>query len=107
MRGTLESNGLSSEHCAKGRLQRELLARLDVHERDEMLPTSARFLFYELVQAGVVPKTATGARRADQNTIDALTHLREHGLVPVGLDRRRNPLSQPVCDLTDRGRLRG
>jgi hypothetical protein len=34
------------------------------------------------VQAGVVPKAATGARRADQNTIDALKHLRDAGLVP-------------------------
>jgi hypothetical protein len=39
-------------------------------------------LFYELVQAGVIPKSAPGARRADQNTIEALTHLREAGLVP-------------------------
>lgn len=55
---------------------------LRVHERDSTLPTSNRFLFYELVQAGVVPKHATGARRADQNLIDALTHLRKAGLVP-------------------------
>lgn len=40
------------------------MKRLDVHERDGTLPTSARFLFYELVQLGVVSKTATGARRA-------------------------------------------
>ena len=74
--------GLSAAHTAKGRLQRELMTRLDVHERDGMLPTSGRFLFYELVQAGIVPKAATSVRRADQNTIDALTHLREAGLVP-------------------------
>ena len=47
-----------------------------------MLPTSGRFLFYELVQAGVVSKVHTGARRPDQNLLDALTHLREAGLVP-------------------------
>ena len=74
--------GLSAAHTAKGRLQRALLELLDVHERDGTLSTSARFLFYELIQLGVVPKAATGARRADQNTIDALTHLREAGLVP-------------------------
>lgn len=73
---------LSAAHTAKGKLQRALLELLRVHERDGTLPTSARFLFYELVQAGVVSKTRTGARRADQNTIDALTHLREAQLVP-------------------------
>ncbi len=71
--------GLSAPHTAKGRLQRALLARLRVHERDGMLPTSGRFLFYELVQAGIVSKARTGVRRADQNLIDALTHLREVG----------------------------
>jgi hypothetical protein len=40
--------GLAPARTAKGRLQRELLKRLDVHERDGTLPTSARFLFYEL-----------------------------------------------------------
>jgi hypothetical protein len=74
--------GLSAPHTAKGRLQRALLDLLRVHERDGMLPTSIRFLFYELVQLGVVGKAATGKRRADQNTIDAVTHLREAGLVP-------------------------
>jgi hypothetical protein len=59
-----------------------LLERLDVHEREGTLPTSHRFLYYELVQAGVVPKAATGARRADQDLIDALTRLREAGRVP-------------------------
>jgi hypothetical protein len=77
----MTTTGLSPAHTAKGRLQRALLQRLDVHEREGTLPTSARFLFYELVQAGIVPKVATGARRADQNTIDALTHLRDVGLV--------------------------
>ena len=62
-------------------MQRALLKQLRVHERDATLPTSARFLFYELVQLGVISKHATGARRADQNIIDALTHLRETGLV--------------------------
>src|SRR6476661_1048713 len=79
-RPTLEER-LSAAHTDKGRLQRALLERLDVHEREGTLPTSARFLFYELVQAGVISKHATGARRADQNMLDALTHLRETGLV--------------------------
>ena len=36
---------------------RQALRRLYVqHEADGMLPTSARFLFYELVAAGVISK---------------------------------------------------
>ena len=48
---------------------RDILAQ---HQTDGTLPTSARFLFYELVAANVVSKHATGARRADQGVIDAL-----------------------------------
>jgi hypothetical protein len=81
---TAKHNGadLSPPDTAKGRLQRALVERLDVHEREDTLPTSIRFLFYELIQAGIVPKAATGARRADQNTIDAVTHLREVRIIP-------------------------
>jgi hypothetical protein len=84
----VKDGGLSAPHTARGHLQRELLKCLDVHEREGMLPTSNRFLFYELEQLGVVSKIATrldgkpGKRRSDQGTIDALTHLREAGLVP-------------------------
>ena len=74
--------GLSAANTKTGRLQRALLERLDVHEREGTIPTSHRFLFYELEQLGVVSKVRTGARRADQDLIDALTHLREAGLVP-------------------------
>jgi hypothetical protein len=42
--------GWRPAHTATGRLQRELLTLLDEHELDGMLPTSARYLFYELVQ---------------------------------------------------------
>ena len=38
-----EKAGLSAAHTAKGRLQRALLERLRVHERDDMLPTSHRW----------------------------------------------------------------
>jgi hypothetical protein len=65
-------------------LRQALLALLARHAAEGMLPTSARFIFYELVQAGVIPKHASGARRADQNMIDALTILRERGEVPWG-----------------------
>ena len=67
-----------------GTMRDELLALLLEHERDGALPTSARFLYYELVQRGVVSKVATGARRSDQIVHDALTDLREDGRVPWG-----------------------
>jgi hypothetical protein len=56
---------------------------LQEHERDDALPTSARFLFYELVQRGVISKERkTAGRRPDQDMSDALTQLRERGDVP-------------------------
>jgi hypothetical protein len=77
------SDGLSRPDSAQGKLQRILLKLLREHERDDALPTNGRFLFYELVGLKVVSKEkrATG-RRNDQNMHDALTHLREKGIVP-------------------------
>jgi hypothetical protein len=63
-------------------LRQEVLRLYRAHLADGMLPSSARFLFYELVAAGVISKHATGARRADQNLIDALTQLRDKELIP-------------------------
>jgi hypothetical protein len=65
-----------------GRLRTALQALLAEHQADGALPTSGRFLFYELVQRGVISKTANGARRPDQDMTEALTDLREDGLVP-------------------------
>jgi hypothetical protein len=39
-------------------------------------------LFYELEQAGILSKVPAGARRPEQNLIDAVKYLREVGLVP-------------------------
>jgi hypothetical protein len=63
-------------------LRQALRRLLTEHERDGMLPRSGRFLFYEFIQAAIIPKHATVARRADQNMIDALTSLRESGEIP-------------------------
>jgi hypothetical protein len=71
-----------------GALRALVLDLLHEHEADGALPTSARFLYYELVQRGHLSKEKTGARRPDQDLHDALTDLRESGQVPVGLDRR-------------------
>jgi hypothetical protein len=66
-----------------GRLRAALLELLAEHERDGALPTSARFLYYELVQRGILSKERmTQGRRPDQNMSDALTDLRERGEVP-------------------------
>lgn len=74
--------GHRREDSKAGRLRAALLALLREHQRDGMLPTSARFLFYELEMRGVVSKERTGARRPDQDVSDALTTLREDGDVP-------------------------
>jgi hypothetical protein len=72
-----------SEHLsAIETLRRALIALLDEHRADGALPTSARFLFYELVQRRIVSKEKSGVRRADQNTIDALMDIREDGRIP-------------------------
>jgi hypothetical protein len=73
---------LSPAGTKTGRLQRACLALLREHEADGALPTSGRFLFYELVQRGVLSKQPTGRRRPDQDMTDALKHLRDAGLVP-------------------------
>ena len=65
-----------------GALRDLLVSLLQEHERDGAIPTSARFLFYELVQRGQLSKHSTGARRPDQNLHDALTDIREDGRIP-------------------------
>jgi hypothetical protein len=64
-------------------LRSALLVLLEEHRRDEALPTSGRFLFYELVaRAGSSPGEKSGARRPDQDMTEALTHLRNNGEIP-------------------------
>jgi hypothetical protein len=60
------------------------------HVAAGMIPTSIRFLFYELVALSIIAKQASGVlrpgakgrRRPDQNLIDAITSLRESGDIP-------------------------
>ena len=79
---------LSAPESNRGKLQRKLLAMLRDRERDGLLPTNVRFLFYELVQMAFIAKqrqsTIPGAkgRRADQDVIDAVFWLRDKALVP-------------------------
>jgi hypothetical protein len=67
-----------------GMLRSALQGLLEEHQNDGMLPTSARFLFYELVQRGVISKERKvgGGRRPDQDMNEALTDLRESGQIP-------------------------
>lgn len=73
--------GLSAAGTAKGRLQRACLAILTRHWQTGELPTSARFVYYELKQDGY-PLATHAVRRADQDVVDAISHLRKAGLVP-------------------------
>jgi hypothetical protein len=63
-------------------LRETLLELLAEHERTDAIPTSSRFLYYELIARGVISKERQGARRPDQDANDALTDLRESGKVP-------------------------
>jgi len=73
---------LSAPDTKIGKLQRHALRVLREHETAGMLPTSIRFVFYELEQHGVISKVRTGVRRSDQDLIDAITDLREREIIP-------------------------
>jgi len=76
-------NELSAQNTKAGRLQRAALELLLRHELDGAIPTNGRFLFYELTQAGIVPKHYEGkARQPSHDLCDATMHLRNLGLVP-------------------------
>lgn len=83
--GREEPEGLSDPNSKAGKLQRILLVLLREHEAqgDDGLPTNSRFLAYELIQRSVIIKRSEkGARRGDQDMHDALTHLRQKGIIP-------------------------
>lgn len=77
---------LSRPNTKAGRLQRAVLDLLREHEAKGELPTSNRFLYYELVQRGVLDKSKTRrtGRGSDQDLADASKRLRDEGLVPWG-----------------------
>jgi hypothetical protein len=62
-----------------GRVRIALMILLDEHLRAQAIPTSVRFLFYELVARRIVAKSG---ERPDKIVSQALTWLREHGQVP-------------------------
>jgi hypothetical protein len=79
---------LGREATKAGRLRRAVLRLVMDHHERGALPTSVRFLFYELEQDGEVPKAyrhpdgSKRARQPSQDVSDALTDLREGGIVP-------------------------
>ncbi len=77
----MNTAALSAEATAKGQIQRACLDLLGQHNTDGTLPTSARFLYYELKQSGY-PLKEHRARRPDQDVIDAIMALRVAGAVP-------------------------
>src|SRR5215217_2550037 len=82
---------LSKPDSKAGRLQRHCLNLLAEHRRDGAIPTSGRFLFYELVSRGVVPKDHyrdengnKKSRTPAQDVADALWYLRKKApIVPM------------------------
>jgi hypothetical protein len=79
-----EDERLSKPDSKAGILQRAALKWLRQSEREpDGLPTSIRFIFYVLEHLGLVAKRPTGPwRRGDQDLQDAVTHLRETGIIP-------------------------
>jgi hypothetical protein len=51
---------------------------IDEHRADNALPTSVRFLFYELISRGIISKEG---ERPDKDVSKGLTDLRERELV--------------------------
>jgi hypothetical protein len=90
------SDALSAPDSKRGRFQRTCLEMLQAREHEpDGLPTSTRFLYYELVQTGVIAKkrdTGKTGRRSDQDVAEAVFRLRVIGLVPWAwiVDETRN-----------------
>ena len=73
MKANIDDDRLSPPGTKTGHLQREALRVLREHEATGMLPTSIRFIFYELEQQGIVSKRQTGKRKPDQDLIPCAT----------------------------------
>jgi len=84
----VDEDELSAAKTKAGRLQRGCLQLLSEHERASTISTNGRFLFYELVQRGVIEKAyhypdgSKKPRQPKDDISDALMHLRERGIIP-------------------------
>src|SRR5499425_1225021 len=77
-----QNDGVAMLVSKIGAMREALLGLHAEHKRDGALPTSARFLFYELLQRSIISKRRTGARRPDQLVHYAFADLREDGRIP-------------------------
>lgn len=89
----LADERLSKPSLKAGKVERVVLRLLLDHERNMGLPTSGRFVFYEMEQRGEATKPDPDDKRKNrrrskgwppgsQDVTDALTRLRERGVVP-------------------------
>ena len=102
-----KSRGLQDIVLAELRAREERdRQREETGEPERELPTSIRFLYYVLEQMGVLSKQTAvrtdgkKGRRSDQDLQDAVTHLREHGIVPWDwiVDESRSYASNSLYD---------
>ena len=106
---------LSPENTRKGYLQRVCLDLYHEHRNEGTLPTSLRFLFYELEGRGIVAKSYPGKSvTGSQEVSRAFMVLREEGLVPwedivdetrsLHNPHRRSTVAEAAADLLNRAR---
>lgn len=62
-------------------MRQAVLMLYAIHKDEGTIPTSARFLFYELVAREIIEKGGL-KKRPDQEVINALTQLRKSGQIP-------------------------
>jgi hypothetical protein len=90
--GVGETTGIRTEELSiQETLRRALLELLEEHRQQGTLPTSARFLYYELVARGIISKEKHGLGRTDSPHVEGLNHAPQTGGSALGLDRRRDP----------------
>jgi hypothetical protein len=76
------------DSAVDGKMRKRALELLEDHEANGEIPTSVRFIFYEMVQRGWVSKESAPrtdgkkGRRPDQDVCDAIFDLRERGVIP-------------------------
>jgi hypothetical protein len=69
-------------HSIKGSMRKIVFDLLQEHDEAGTIPTSVRFLYYELVGRGICSKQKKDSRSTTQVLTDALTDLRQAGVVP-------------------------
>lgn len=89
-------NGLSPPDTQRGWLQRLCYERLQVHLAEGSIPTSVRFVYYEL-KPGLPDRSSK--RLWSQDVSDALMVLRQLGMIPWGwlTDEKRQLTTWPTA----------